>query len=68
MDAGFNAPAGQFLPPSGVGQTNLSWPISTNTVSGFTLASPVTPSTSSRTFCSTVGRAHRNSPVSRSSV
>jgi hypothetical protein len=68
FDDGLYAPDGQFLPPSGVGQIVRSWPISTNVVSGLTVASPVSPSIPSSTFCSTVGLAQRNSPVRASSV
>ena len=45
-----------------------SWPSAVKSVSGFTVTSPVAPSILLTTFCITVGRAHRNSPVWRSSV
>jgi hypothetical protein len=38
------------------------------TTSGFSVTAPVAPSMPLITFCVTVGVAHRNSPVSRSSV
>ena len=65
---GLYAPAGQFLPPFVPGHTVSSWPACVNSISGFTFTLPVAPSMLLTTFCMTVGRAQRNSPVSRSSV
>jgi hypothetical protein len=61
--SGLYAPAGQFLPPLLPGQTNFSSLIFVNSTSGFTTTLPVAPSMLLITFCMTVGRAHRNSPV-----
>src|SRR5262245_17456804 len=65
---GLYAPAGQFLPPLLPGQISLVWPLALQIVSGVTVTSPVAPSILLTTFCITVGRAQRNSPVRRSSV
>ena len=45
------------------GHTILVWPLAVNSTSGFTVTLPVAPSILLTTFCITVGRAHRNSPV-----
>ena len=65
---GLYAPAGQFLPPFVPGHTISACPLCVNTRSGSTSTLPVAPSMFLTTFCMTVGRAQRNSPVSRSSV
>src|SRR5688572_16175285 len=65
---GLYAPAGQFLPPVALGQTTFDSSFLLNVISGLTVTLPVAPSMLLMTFCITVGRAHRNSPVRRSSV
>ena len=60
---GLYAPAGQFLPPCAPGQINFSSLSLVNVASGFTVTTPVAPSILLMTFCMTVGRAQRNSPV-----
>jgi hypothetical protein len=56
------------LPPCALGQISLVSPSLVKSASGFTVTTPVAPSMLLITFCMTVGRAHRNSPVARSSV
>src|SRR5215813_13362130 len=65
---GLYAPAGQFLPPLLPGQTKRSSFSFVKTTSGLTITLPVVGSMLLITFCCTVGRAQRNSPVCRSSV
>ena len=65
---GLYAPAGQFLPPWAPGQIIFVSPSRENVASGLTVTTPVAPSMPLMTFCMMVGRAHRNSPVARSSV
>src|SRR4029077_1745063 len=61
-------PAGQFLPPLlALGQTTFSSLIFVQSASRLTITAPL-PSIVLMTFCATVGRAQRNSPLVRSSV
>src|SRR5437773_3215058 len=66
--SGLYAPAGQFLPPVLPGHTTILWLIRVKSVSSFTVTAPVLGSIPLMTFCTTVGRAQRNSPLCRSSV
>jgi len=50
------------------GQTIFVCPFAVKITSGLTVTLPVAPSIVCTTFCITVGRAQRNSPVRRSSV
>src|SRR3954471_19464460 len=65
---GLYAPAGQFLPPFVPGHTMNVWPEAEGTRAGSLSTLPVAPSMFLTTFWNTVGRAHKNSPVLRSSV